>query len=52
MNGKTITCTSVHNKRVLFPNTYNIILYYFIKVQFTIFVHNLYYTYEDIPTPN
>ena len=51
MNGKTVTCTSVHNKRVLFPNTYNVILYYFIKVQFTIFVHNLFYTSEDIPTP-
>ena len=52
MNGKTITCTSIHNKWVLFPNTYNVILYYFIKVQFTIFVYNLFYTSEDIPTPH
>ena len=52
MNGKTITCISVHNKWVLFPNTNNITLYYFIKVQFTIFVYNLFYTSEDIPTPH
>ena len=51
MNGKTVTCISIHNKWVLFPNINNVILYYFIKVQFTIFVDNLFYTSEDIPIP-
>ena len=50
INGKTITCMSIHNKRVLFPNTYNLIFYYFTKVEFTIFIHNLVYTSDDIST--
>ena len=52
MNGKTITCTSIHSKWVLFPNTNNVILYYFIKynLQFSFTTYSTHLRIFLLPT--